>query len=590
MACINCTPIFNPASLLIENANDCKKCTKVIDYIECNSSLAYLVYSIDIQEKFKKIAPIFNGSQLLMFNARFLDEGYSEGEILSDIIDSLNIKNTTYENKNEIENVCNIIMGHIIDRIKDLIFDNPKGYLVSLLTILEYSIHLTFMTVGWLNDEENKINIEEITDDVGKLIIRSLKFQRDNNYFGQFEQIYKDWEGTLSLDKLALQYGIEVVSYLSKNRESSNKEISQIKFKKLFVTIRAMYELLLTRDEASKNKRLQIDKEGNISSKKVDNYKEFSKLYVDSLIGRKKSAFDLKVKGKFNRVCKKYIGISLDDINIIIDNLMKCYCNSDDFLIGTKEYFQELIKNLSGCSDEDAKLFMYNFLSNGNDTFIFATNTSLRDNRPLRKCLITVDDDIIACPISVLKFSLIGFYNDITHATLPESLFQKELFKIVDKNVNEKFEMDVVKHLQKNLHGVYIKGDIKENTLPDITYGKRFVHFTGQIDIIMMYEKKLFVIECKNPDLKYTEKAMMSEVNRFREKGDFQKKLNTKVKEVYDNWDSVVKFLGVEENVEKHTPISFFVINTFSMAVLEKDLPNKVIPFSNLIEWINQQI
>lgn len=178
---------------------------------------------------------------------------------------------------------------------------------------------------------------------------------------------------------------------------------------------------------------------------------------------------------------------------------------------------------------------------------------------------------------------------------MPKSPFQKELFTIVDKYVHKKFESDVILHLKNNFIDAFIKGDIeKDNMVPDIEAGRGFLQLPGQIDIIMLYRNKMFVIECKDIGLKYTPKSILNEVYRFRKIGNksFQNKLSNKVESVYNNWDSIVAFLGVssENKIQKHMPISLFVTDTFSVAAIEKDLPSPVVPFQKLIEWINQQV
>ncbi|GAA0782166.1 hypothetical protein [Hathewaya limosa] len=593
MGCSECNTNFKPSILIEKNEQTCKTCKKIKDFIEGSINSSFQIYHVNLQKKFNMIAPTFTGNELISINPKFIDMGLTEEDIFIDIINYLGIKNTYYTDKKAIKNICNRIMGLIIDKISDLIWINPKGYLLALLNALEYTVHLTFVTVGWLNDKNNNIEVEEITDNFGRMIIKSLKFQRDFNFLGNFEHMYKEWEGVLSFDKYALEYGIEIVTYLSGEKQLNEEKVNPNNFEKLLITIRAMYTLLYISDNACENKELIIDEQGNIITKEKNNYKEISKLYVECMTDKKISDLDVATRNKFNRVCKKYIGISLDDIFQIINGLKKHYINSDEFLIGSIDYFQKLIKHLLACSDDEAEKFLLNLVATKNDNFVYATATSLRDNRPLRKCLILIENNKVICPVSLLEFSLIGLYTDIIHATLPESDFQKELYTIVSKYIHEKFELDVMLYLQENFTGAMIKRDIKENVIPNIKTGKGFVQFSGQIDVMMLYKDKLFIIECKDIGLKYTEKSLLSELHRFSKISNksFQEKLNTKSAEVYENWDSVIHFLGVPigKKVERHMPISLFVVDTFSIAATEKNLPNSVVPLAKLIEWINSK-
>lgn len=594
MACIQCNPEFVPSNLIIEIAQICDKCQNVMQLIRNYAKKSHGLYHLDLQKKFKLIAPIFTGNELIVENPKFIDDGYNEDEIISETTIYLNLNNSTYKDKQSIMTVSSQIMGQLIDLINNLISDNPKGYLIAFLNLLEYNVHLTMITIGWINDRDNKINIEEITDSFGRIIIKSLKFQKDYNFMGQFEGMYKEWESVLSYDKLAFQYGIEILAYLVNKKPSVHGELDPIKFGKLISTIRAVYKVLHSRDSADEDQELIIDKFGNILGEEILDHAERSKEYVEAMVGRRVSSLGETAMNEFNIVCRKHIGISLDDIYKFLNRLREFYLNSDDFIIGSIDYLQKLIKLLLQCSDKESEMFLSFILSSKKDNFSFATSTTLRINRPLRKCLIPIEDDIIACPISVLEFSLIGLYMDIIEGTLPDSLFQKELFKIVNTFVHERFENEVILHLQNSFPDAIVKGDIKEKTIYDIVTGKGFVQFSGQIDVLMLLRNKVFILECKDPGLKFTTKAISNEVHKFTKlsRGSYQTKLNSKVDEIYNNWDSVLNYFGVLEisKIDKHKPIALFVTDTFSVASLEKDLPNPVVPFTKIIQWINERV
>lgn len=592
MACIQCNINFDPSILVEESVQSCNRCNKVQNVINSFANVSYPLYHFDLQKKFKLIAPIFTGNELIMENPKFIDEGYTERAVISEITTRLDLLNSKYNDKQEIINVCNQIMGYLLDQINVLISDNPEGYLVSLLNLLEYNVHLTMITVAWMNDRENKIDIEQITDHFGRMVVRSLQFQKDINLSGHFEPMYKEWESVLSFDKLAFQYGIEILTHYSNKKQSKDGDIDPIKFGELIATIRAVYSVLLSRDMACDIKELIIDKKGCLITKERIDHDEFSKEYVEVMVGRRLNSLDETTKEKFNAICKKHIGVSLDDILKLINGLKRYYPNSDDFLIGSIEYFQRLIKLILQCSDEEIEKLFTVLLNLNNENFSFATSTSVRTNRPLRRCLIPIEEDIIACPVSVLKFSLMGLYMDIIEASLPDSPLQREVFKIVSTFVHQKFEEDVALHLKNCFPDAIVKGDIKENTIPDIQTEK-FVKLSGQIDILMLYRNKIFVFDCKDSGLKFTQKAISNELQKFRKLShdSYQTKLNNKVNDVVENWDSVLKFLGIEDssNVSKHKPIALFVTDTLSFASFDKDLPNPVVAYSKLTEWINIQ-
>lgn len=154
MGCSECNTNFKPSILIEKNEQTCKTCKKIKDFIEGSINSSFQIYHINLQKKFNMIAPTFTGNELISINPKFVDMGLTGEDIFIDIINYLGIKNTYYTDKKAIKNICNRIMGLIIDKISDLIWINPKGYLLALLNALEYTVHLTFVTVGWLNDKK----------------------------------------------------------------------------------------------------------------------------------------------------------------------------------------------------------------------------------------------------------------------------------------------------------------------------------------------------------------------------------------------------------------------------------------------------
>ncbi|RAT04519.1 hypothetical protein A6E25_08100 [Bacillus cereus] len=596
LTCINCSIPYSKNSLLTDSKQHlCNNCSTIETLINKFVVSTHILYTADLQKKFLDICPVFDGEQLIFANPSLMNSsGYNEDIIIMELTEKLGLKNTQYSNNESISNVSNFIMGYLLDDIKDLISENAKGYLLAFLNLLEYNSYLTMTLINWLNTGEEVFQTKEIADNFSRIIIQSLALKK--TYRGPFNSIYKEWENVLAFDKQALQYGIEVINYYSKGIPISLKPVNPDKFGKLISTVRALFYILHIRDTAFDSilaeKKLIIDDEGYIKVKQKIDHNSFSDSYVENLLNRKTSNIPESISSQFDQVCKKYLGLKLNDIPKIGELLTATYVNSDDFLIGSISYFKLLFMELLNIKDDTAERLIEMFL-NHTDSFNFAVSTADRDFRPLRKCLIVIKDDIIACPINLLCYASMALYMDIIDNSLPESQFKREAFKITSC-LHEQFEEDVANLLGQNFKNAIIKHNIpKEKGIP-FSNKNEYVTLSGQIDILMLVDGKIFVIECKNNPFKYSAKAIGNELNKFRRvnKGSYQYKLKNKINDVYHNWDSILNFLGVSdpESIEKHEPFGLFVIDSFSAVLLEKDLVSPVVSFSDLCGYIKKTL
>ncbi|MFB9277979.1 hypothetical protein ACFQMJ_13630 [Cohnella cellulosilytica] len=455
-------------------------------------------------------------------------------------------------------------------------------------------MHITMSAVGWLNHGEGLFNIEDIADEFSRMVVRSLSLQKMIGV--KFNSIYKEWENVLAFDKQAFQYGIEIINYYSKKVPDSNAPINPIKFGQLIATIRAIFHILHMRDIACdgilSDKKLFIDADGFLGVNHKIDHDSFSNSYVETLVNRRTSAVVDSIAVQFNKVCQTYVGVEFDDFPKLADLVIKSYTNSNEFLIGSISFFKMLIVDLLSISDENAERLLSVFL-NEHDKIDFAISTADREYRLLRKCLILIRDDIIACPVSLFSYSSMAFYLDIIDNSLPDSPFKRDLFKITSQ-IHEQFETDIAQLLRETFEGAVIKNNIKkENEIP-LLIGKGYVVLSGQIDVLAFIHGKLFVVECKDNPFKYNAKAVGNELNKFRKvsKGSYQYKLKNKIQDIIDNWESVMNYLGVTDpnTVAKHEPQGLFVIDSFSAAQLESDLPYPVITFADLSRFIQESI
>ncbi|MDQ0496802.1 NERD domain-containing protein [Paenibacillus brasilensis] len=596
MACEYCSVSYSKERIIEGSKKHlCETCSYIEDVINNFVINTHPLYVIDLTKKFLSICPIFNEGKIISVNSAMMDlSGYDEEKIIRKMTNELGLNNTRYSDKVSISMITNRLMGYLFDYVRELILDNPKGYLLSFLKLLEYNIHITLAAVSWLNQGENNFKIEEITDNFSRTVIQSLNLQKTTGL--SFNSIYKEWENVLALDKQAFQYGVEIINYYSKRVPHSNKELNVDKFGELIATFRAIFFVLNVRDTASEGimseNKMIIDNEGLLRVNQKIDHDYFSTFYVDAMINRRRASIPDVIFKQFDQVCLKYIGIELDGVRKIGHELLNAYINSDEFLIGSISYFKLLFMELLNISVESSDRLLALFINN-QDSLEFAISTTEREYRALRKCLIPIKNDIIACPISLLSYATTALYLDIIENSLPDSSFKRELFKVTSQ-LHKEFEKEVVNLLKQSFEGVLIKSDVqKENEIP-FHYKKGYVTLSGQIDVLILIQGKLFVIECKDNPYKYTAKAISNELNKFRKvsKGSYQFKLRNKINDINENWDSVIRYLGVSDpdSLEKHEPIGLFVVDSFSAAVLEKELLYPVVLFSDLKNYIKERL
>lgn len=593
MACIQCNYEIIPENFLNIDSNICEECGAISNTLNLILKDVYIEYATNLHNKFKSIVPINNDGQIQFHNPNFIDRLSGE-QIIKDKTNYLGIKGMSYESGKEIDNISNIIIGLILDDVKNLVDNNPKLYVLSLLSILEYCTHLVSVLVTWLNIKKSGLDVEAIECDYSKFMLKQLEFQKEYATTGNFGFIYKSWEGELSFDKYGFQNMIEIVNHFGVGKDLIVEKVDTVKLKKLIQYSRALENILFIKDEAKNIGKLEINNSGEMIVENKYDYEDFSESYVKSMVNRRRDSLSPEILNKFNAICKRYVGITLDDTFKVVSGLSKYFYNNDEFIICDIDNFiliiEKILKDVSG---ENIARFV-NCLVYDNKNFSFAVDANLSNNRALRKCLIPIIGEIYACPVGLLINSIQGLYMDITNANLPESEFQKELFKIVDKKINKKFEENVGDFLKTELKEVHLKCNIENKKIPDINKKGQFIDFYGQIDILLVYKGKLFVVECKNPILKLTPKEINNEVNRYEKEGNksYQIKLQKKIDSIYCNWESVIEYLNIPSTmaIEKQIPIGLFVTDTFNLSVLNNSLKFPIVMLYELINWLKVKV
>lgn len=568
------------------NCDECKILQKVTDIILED---VYLFYTSNLLDIFKSLVPIEIDGQLIIVNPTYIND-LSADEILREKTNYIGINGEVYHDKKEIANKCNLIMGLILDDVKNLIEDNPKQYIIALLSMLEYCNHLVSSLVIWLNS--NMDEIENPNDDVAFMIKQLNNIKKYSKE--QFPYIYKTWEGELSSEKYGIQNMIEILNYFSSDKELIIEKINSLKLQKLLQYTRALQQLLYIKDEAINGGELEINGLGDLLASNKYDYDEFTKYYVDSMAKQNRDNLNDEAKKRFNKICKRYIGLQLEEIFCILKKFSEYYYNNDEFIICDVQNFSRIIEDILPEVPKENITKFINYLVYDVNTFKFPQDANLNDNRVLRKCLMPILNNVFASPAGIIKHSLLGLYMDIINANIPKGDFQKELFKVKSDYIDKKFEVQVGQFLKENLNGVYVKWGIEKDEVPDINNKGKFIDLYGEIDVILIIKGKMIVIECKNPILKLTPKEINNETNRFEKESPkfFQTKLQKKINKIYLNWDSVIEYLNVPNTIkiEKDLPMGVIVTSTFNLSLMNENLKFPVLLLNDLIEWLDKNI
>ncbi|PAF30890.1 hypothetical protein [Paenibacillus sp. 7516] len=601
MVCVNCAVAKETFQLsMLSNDSEyrrCAECNDIKNMIDIFQSNSHLIYNMELRRKFFGIYPLYTGNEIVMMKPELFNVvGFDEDQVFKDLFENMNIFDTKYSTHMEINNICDQIMAQLIHQLNYYIGKNPQGYLVSLIGVLEYNFHVTGACVLWSGNYTSDKFIEEVTDNFSRDMLRSLEWQRKYDFSELYKSLYKEWEGQLSLDKYALQYAIELIHHSSKKLFSQNEPFNAHIFGNIFSIIRAIYKLIQDRETSIENVKkgesLLIDKTGRMYTTYSIDHDKFAKLYLESMGHKLKKEISLDAKNIFDEKCLEHLGVTLYEISEAAFKLSSIFKQGDEFLVGSKKYFEILFMQIFNRSQvEVVKLIDY--LLNTGDGFEYAYSTKVRKNKVLNHCLLQLENGVMCCPVQFLALSLNTLYIDIVEGNLPEGPLKRELFKATHKSQNIEFENQVSKMLADFFPEAILKVGIPKDKGIPILNTENFISFYGEIDILFYYSKTLFLIECKNKSLKTSVKALSNDLNSFTKKGkdSFQYKIDKKINDVYENWTSVLAYLKVPnyKSIPPKKPIGVFVTSSLTLATLE-DLPIPVIPASHIISWINENL
>lgn len=598
MICSKCGKgkiIKNARELYGLESKDCANCNEIGRFIEIHCRKASEVYVQDIYNWLLLITPIKKGDNVIIGNSRKYEfPRFDEYETIKELTTRLCLNNTYYRSKNEKITILNKLLGFLYDDLRNIIIKNPVGYLISFISNLEYNRFIAQNIVNWASSYGK--GFEKTKDEFTNIIIETLDFVKSFDVLGSqqyknninISEIYPALESQIALDVQSLELASEMTYEINKGKGIFVENKSKLEYGNALRLARAINYVRLLKVELSEgihnSAELYINIEGNLSIKDFRNFSNnFSSTYYRDITSRKSVGTNIELMTEMNEISKKYIGITLNHIYDFAMKLDNVYEMGDEFLVGDFDSWMQVTKELTGYSEEEVKALL-NFLMFDSKSKEVFEDSAYKRNRIARKCLLCLGD-IVLCPVGLLKYSLIGLYLDIINGDIHDESFRNEIKNLLQIK-DQEFEVAVYNELRDNLGDVKIKMDIKQK---DIKVEGKYIILPGQIDILLFYNRKIFVIECKNSNLKINPKSVANEYGRFSKinsKSD-QIKLRNKIDTIVSNKDSVIKFMDDDKSKYINSEvIGVMTTRNFSIATIDDDLLYPVITWTNLCEWI----
>ena len=419
----------------------------------CKSNSTSLVY-VKLREKIQEICQLsyhaYNyNKQLQLTFAKF----EQHKKCIKEIVCTLGVDENSYRDFNSMTMILYSLLGRLYDKLRGVISQNPIGFLVSMLSILEYNFHITNGVILWLKGRyfEDSENIEP-TDNFAKMLVTIMEHYKESDP-EICKAMYTEFSYCLTIEKQSIQRIIKFLGNTISYEESLDKffsiPISKQDFFEVLDTGLAINEvsnIIEQIDEGVlKPNSIKLCRDGSIEVDD-DNNESFYDQNIEVLNKGELSHDSEEIKREINVLCKKHIGITWDDLFYLNNELVNIYNVSDEFLIGTVEEFQQLFMHILGCESEVAENLI-NHLKPCYEKDDF----SWIKNRPIKRCLIPIKGGIVTCPVGVLNYALLSFFNDIRGVDrLEEGEFKNELKK-VQRKINKAFEYKVCTLLSKSL-------------------------------------------------------------------------------------------------------------------------------------------
>ncbi|WP_252249472.1 hypothetical protein [Clostridium sp. VAP23] len=571
----------------------CENCDKSI----CKNKISYLSLDVNYcdycEEISKKIGRIVEESQLIYKRNIFkdiLNLNINDNKILNEYIKRKNILTKQLDTKDKILNILYQIIGILTDDIVSIIQENPSAYLIVGLSLLEYNSFLSIQIVDIIHNFNKKEYKEYDNDDLAILISKMfVDFRRRNEEIAK--DVFGEIQKIITLDKHAFQYAIKIIEKnVLENKKSrtlfEKTNIDDLKIENILKLVR-VYSNLYDLSEAYLNgiyniKNLSTDSNGiNIEYEEDEFEYNYSKL-INILSSQSiSSKLPISFTEEVDDVINKYLGVTTGKIDNALKNLFETYREGNDILIGTDNSFIQLFAKIFEIDNFKAKKLVNIFTLNYKNIDYTWIN-----ERPLKKCLLRFSNEILCVPLSILGYTITNFRATILSNKMINESFDKEI-QALNKKLNDKFELDVGNMIKSNFRNSNINVNVEQKDIISKD-NKQNVVLTGEIDVLAFIEGYVFVVECKDFELRIDFEEFRNELRYMRKA---QKKLSPKIDIINANLQYVLEYLGVDESQLKSKKVQGIIVTSqFSIADFWKKSKYPIVNAKNLIEFIKKYL
>lgn len=580
--------------LLLDKCNECDHCSKIKSHIERFSMISVSRYETLIISSVIKITPIYCDSKMVVVNAKQVEVyDYNARDYLKSICKIYGFCGLSLEKKEEKYRYLNGFIGLVYDEFYKECGGQKEEILVMLLSVLEYNRFLTLGLILWLMKGKNIIDNKSAALDI---ILQTLymvknmaKHVGDISLLTNYEELYCKFENLFALDKMALEYGIEALEYKKDVMCNGLSHKKVINIERIIQMLRAIavlnyYKIELTEGRL-KNCILQIDDEGDFLFDNI--MPDYSIEYVNEMQKRSPEDIYEEYESAINKILKSYKGFDLADIRKIMYVIQDKCSIGDEFLVGDEESWIYCIMNACECEYKTATQIMREFVFEINKEKIFSERTR-NESRAMRKSIFKYGDEYISV-VNLLTYALGNWMLYTVSGEVSDKKLKSKLQKIYNK-IDLYFEESVYTNLKNSLKVKTIRKNITPEEIRDEDGN---INLPGEIDVLLYFCETIFVIECKNIDLKSDPKASANEYSKLikRNKGSFQDKLSRKVAAIEKNKKNVLKYLGTEEDYSIVKRVAgVIVVKSFTDACINKSEGFEVVMANDICEWIEKRV
>ncbi|MEK4348696.1 nuclease-related domain-containing protein [Paenibacillus sp. FSL P4-0184] len=517
-----------------------------------------------LEEKARRIAQTSEKAQLYLDKIYFPYITFQSQEkhlkSFSDLIKQYDYEGI-YKSNNEKSGIFYSILGYQYDELDRLFSKNTTYCLIIMLRLLEYNRHLALVLANWSrNFEDNNSNyINEIVDVFLKELLRKLEHGKNES---EIYLLYRHYENMLALHLRGIELVIERMVYLSSKRvftifDENSDEINEMDINKIFDLAFDLanlynYKLLYTIGDFKKEELVLDSNEGIVfpianSIFEDPDYAYFNYITTSRSVD-KSFMFD---NDDLNGKIKLYYGLTPEEMLILLDKCKRE--NLTETFITDKEAFIDFIVQNTQFPTENVATFVENlcFKLEKNE---FHIEGASRIRKVSRRFLVEMDGFYIF-PFGLLVSSIFNILTDLITGETEFNELSKELKKHMKEN-NREFENEVFKILQS------IPGAIVEKNIHALKYPGGKIAFPKEIDIVLLYNFKIYIVECKDIPLKTDMKKISNFESKLR--GDFSRKLSEKIKEADTHKRLLLNHLGDKKEAYINSEVQgFFVLSSF---------------------------